>query len=112
MRGVPLYSTSYKLLFSMRFTSRVRTARLACRSYKAKYGRYPETLSALVPEFLAEVPRDPYDGEELRYNAKDGFIWTRGEALAFDGNVTITKKGKPYFRNYSDERCVIFLDKP
>jgi hypothetical protein len=106
------WCSSYKLLFSMRFTSRVRTARLACRSYKAKYGRYPETLSALVPEFLVEVPRDPYDGEELRYNAKDGFIWTRGEALAFDGNVTITKKGKPYFRTYSDERCVIFLDKP
>ena len=103
---------AYRSFFRMRLDAYAKTAVFACRSYKAKYGRYPETLSALVPEFLAEVPRDPYDGEELRYNAKDGFIWTRGERLAFDGNVTITKKGKPYFRTYSDERCVIFLDKP
>ncbi|MBR6586846.1 MAG: hypothetical protein IKK82_05430, partial [Kiritimatiellae bacterium] len=106
------WCSAYKLLFNMRFTARIRTARLACRSYKAKYGKYPETLSALVPEFLAKVPRDPYDGEELRYNAKDGFIWTRGEKLTFNGNVTILENGKPYFRNDSGRRYVFFLDGP
>ena len=100
------------MFFRKRFVIRARTAILACRSHKAKYGRYPETLSVLVPEFLAEVPRDSYDGAELRYNAKDAFIWTRGEELAFNGKVTITKSGKPYFRNHSDRRCVIFLDEP
>ena len=106
------WCSACKLLFSMRFTARIRTARLACRSYKAKYGQYPETLSALVPEFLDEVPRDPYDGEELRYNAKDGFIWTRGETLSFDGKVRILKNGKPYIRNDSGHSCIYFLDEP
>ena len=114
--GLRLFPTStcrssYRQLFGNRFGALARTAKLACRSYKVKYGKYPETLSALVPEFLDGVLQDPYDGEALRYNAKDGFIWTRGETLSFDGNVTILENGKPYFRNSSDRRCVIFLDK-
>ena len=87
---------------------------LACRSYKAKHGEYPETLSVLVPEILADVPRDPYDGSELRYDAKNRFLWTRGERLSFNGAVKILGNGQPYFSPYfsgvSDKRCVRFLD--
>jgi len=32
----------------------------ACRSYKDKTGAYPETLQALVPEYLKAVPRAKY----------------------------------------------------
>lgn len=32
----------------------------ACRSYKDKTGAYPETLHALVPEYLKAVPRAKY----------------------------------------------------
>lgn len=32
----------------------------ACRSYKDKTGAYPETLQALVPDYLKSVPRAKY----------------------------------------------------
>ena len=99
----------YRMIFSRRFLVRAFETILACRSYKAKHGAYPEALSALVPEFLAEVPRDPYDGEELRYNAKGGYIWTRGEKLSFNGEVEIWG-GKPHYKSIRDSRCVRFLD--
>ncbi len=106
------YNSAYKLMFRTRFWKQARMTILACRSHKTKYGKYPETLSELCPEFLPYIPRDPYDGCELRYNAKEGFIWTRGEKLSFDGIVQITPTGKPYFRRIGDSRCVVFLEGP
>ena len=32
----------------------------ACHAYQAKYGRYPERLEELVPEFVDRVPRAKY----------------------------------------------------
>jgi len=40
---------------------------LAVERYRLKYGGLPETLEALVPEFLGEVYLDPFDGKPLRY---------------------------------------------
>ena len=37
------------------------------KSLLAKYGKDAEKLSDLVPEFLPEIPRDPYTGQELKY---------------------------------------------
>ena len=100
----------YRLFFRTRFFCRAFAATMACRSYKAKHGKYPEALSDLVPEFLAEVPRDPFDGGELRYNATDHFIWTRGEKLDFDGKVEFLDNGKPRIKGIRNYRCVYFLD--
>ena len=104
------FSGLYSLLFKRRFQTLAFGVVLACRSYKAKNGVYPETLSALVPEFLTAVPRDPYDGEELRYNAKGGYVWTRGKELSFRGEVEFVGNGSPYFKNFSDRNWVQFLD--
>jgi len=40
---------------------------VACRLYEMRHGQRPETLQALVPELLAAVPSDPFDGQPLRY---------------------------------------------
>jgi hypothetical protein len=45
---------------------------VAATLYKAKHGKHPEKLSELVPEFLPEVPADPYDGRPLRLKRTDG----------------------------------------
>ena len=50
-------------------------ARLRCtatslaveRYRKAHDGQYPDSLAALVPDFMASVPLDPFDGKPLRY---------------------------------------------
>ena len=51
----------------------VRTGRHALRAamalvgFHAERGRYPDRIEELVPDFLAEVPRDLFDGQPLRY---------------------------------------------
>ena len=35
-------------------------------------GEYPETLNALVPQYLPELPKNPYDGQDFTYNRTDG----------------------------------------
>jgi hypothetical protein len=51
------------------------TAALAAERYRRAQGHWPATLDALVPDLLPEVPRDPYDGNPLRYRRlADGVV--------------------------------------
>ena len=43
------------------------TSAIALKRYQLRHGTLPPALTALVPEFLSEVPRDPADGNPLRY---------------------------------------------
>lgn len=48
---------------------------LACRLYKSRTGSYPESLGALVPGILKDVPVDPFTGRPLVYRRDgEGFI--------------------------------------
>ena len=42
---------------------------IALKRYQLKQGNYPPDLSALVPEWLPAVPRDPVDGKPMRYQS-------------------------------------------
>jgi hypothetical protein len=58
------------------------TTALALKRYQLRHGQYPTELSALVPEYLAAVPRDPADGQPLRYRPRpDGtfLLYSVGE---------------------------------
>lgn len=58
---------------------------VALLRFEATKGRRAATLDELVPEFLVEVPRDPYDGAPIRYDASAGIIYTVGEDYIDDG---------------------------
>ena len=48
---------------------------LACRLYKSRTGQYPDSLEALVPGILKEVPIDPFTGKALVYRREGaGFV--------------------------------------
>lgn len=66
--------------------STIRTG-LACRLYNAKYGKYPGNLEALAPEFLPEVPIDPFTGKPLVYKLENGLplIYSLGSNQKDDG---------------------------
>ena len=98
-KKMPSRNDSYATLFERRFKSRSFIAVLACQSYRAKHGILPASLDELVPEFLDEVPRDPYDGEKLRWNAEKGYFWTKGRDGDFNGTVEFYPDGKPRWKN-------------
>ncbi|MFW5856861.1 MAG: hypothetical protein ACOCX4_03200 [Planctomycetota bacterium] len=72
-----------------RVLARVRAARvaLAADRYRAANGAFPETLDALVPEFLDAVPLDPFDGMPLRYRRTGGgcLVYSIGDDGDDDG---------------------------
>jgi hypothetical protein len=59
---------------------------LAIERYRLVAGKLPDSLSDLVPAYLDSVPRDPFDGDELRYKKlKSGFVvYSIGEDLVDD----------------------------
>jgi len=66
-----------------------RTARsaLAVQRYRLAAGKLPDALTDIVPAYLNAVPKDPFDGNELRYKKlKVGFIvYSINEELSDDG---------------------------
>ena len=57
----------------LRNIAKLRTARvaLAIQRYRLAAGKLPETLSDLFPSYLKSVPKDPFDGKDLRYKKLD-----------------------------------------
>ena len=69
-------------------------ALVACERYRRRRGAYPETLDALVPEYLAAVPRDTYCGEPLHYSRERELVWAAGTNARDDGGSTLKADGK------------------
>jgi hypothetical protein len=59
---------------------------VAAERYRRKNGVRPESLSALVPEYMPHVPDDPFGANAaLNYDATRGIVWTVGEDGNFNG---------------------------
>jgi hypothetical protein len=70
---------------------------IALKRHHLRHGRYPATLAALVPEFLATIPTDLMDGQALRYRLNpDGSptLYSVGADFKDDGG-TIKPPPKP-----------------
>lgn len=70
-------------------------AGLSVELYRRKYGKLPDSLQALVPEFLDAVPKDPMDGQPLRYR--------RDKAPVILYDVSTCQKRSPEIRDNSYE---------
>jgi hypothetical protein len=62
---------------------------LAAERFRSAHGSWPDSLSALAPEFLARMSIDPFDGQPLRYvRLKDSVvIYSIGPDGADDGGL-------------------------
>jgi hypothetical protein len=85
--GIPNMDSAFMkqaTLEALLLTARVG---LACRVLKGRTGQYPETLDALVPGLLTEIPIDPFTGKPLVYRRDgEGFIvYSLGSNLKDDG---------------------------
>jgi|ERR1043166_631410 hypothetical protein len=66
---------------------RLAITALALENFRTKNGRLPDKLGDLKPEFLAEIPDDPFAGTELLYRRlpKGYVIYSIGRDLMDDG---------------------------
>jgi hypothetical protein len=67
------------------------TIAVAMTRYRLDHGAYPDKLTALVPDYLDEIPADPFDGQSIRVlHGDDAWtIYSVGPDGKDDG-------GKPY----------------
>ncbi len=72
-------------------------AALAVLRYQRQHGHLPETLEELVGEFLDKTPRDPIDGQPLRYKVKgeDFLLYSVGTNQIDDGGQPDQGGDKP-----------------
>ncbi len=65
---------------------RTADASLAVQRYRLAADKFPDKLTDLVPTYLESVPKDPFDGNELRYKRLEpGFVvYSIGEDLSDD----------------------------
>ena len=67
---------------------------LAIQRYRLATGKLPDTLAELMPTYLDAVPKDPFDGKDLRYKKLDtGFVvYSIGEDGSDDGGKEKPRK--------------------
>jgi hypothetical protein len=52
---------------------------IALRAYYLDYGKFPDSLNQLVPNYISEIPKDPFDGELIRYDSNKKVIYSAGK---------------------------------
>ncbi len=57
----------------------------AIRRCAMDHGKLPQTLSDLMPNYLRDLPKDPYNGEPLHYDAQRGVLYSIGQDYKDDG---------------------------
>ena len=58
---------------------------VALRGWRDDHGGLPDRLTELVPDYLDALPRDPFDGEPLRYDPENGWLYSVGADLVDAG---------------------------
>ena len=75
-------------------------AALACalERYRLANGQFPENLTALVPQFVSQLPNDIITGEPLKYRRTDGgqfVLYSVGWNEKDDGGTIARTKESP-----------------
>ncbi len=58
---------------------------MALKAYQIDNGELPDSLEKLVPEYLSEVPKDPFDGQLIRFSLEKKIIYSVGQDLIDSG---------------------------
>lgn len=87
--------------------SQVNLARVACalERYRLAKENYPETLDALAPQFIAQLPHDLINGQPLHYRRTDDgrfILYSVGWNETDDGGTILFTKGGSVDREKGD----------
>ncbi len=84
---------------------------IALKRYSLRHGKSPESLDALVPEFLHSVPIDYMDGKPMRYRLKKDssfILYSVGEDGKDDGGDGSLMSGKQSRQNLWDRKDFVW----
>jgi hypothetical protein len=84
-----------KFAYAQSSTDMARVA-LALERYRLAHGEFPESLDALAPKFISEMPHDVINGEPLKYRRDSNgqfVLYSVGWNERDDGGVVVLKKG-------------------
>jgi len=102
--AIALMICSRVVHLSKRFTfaqESVDLARVACalERHRIAHGEYPETLDALVPQFIEKLPQDIINGQPLRYHRTDKeqfVLYSVGWNETDDGGIVVSNDSGPW----------------
>ncbi|HXE42306.1 MAG TPA: hypothetical protein VN516_04710, partial [Candidatus Baltobacteraceae bacterium] len=82
----------------------VDQAQIACalERYRLAHSQYPETLDALIPQFMEKIPHDIIGGQPLHYRrTTDGkfLLYSVGWNETDDGGLDLSPKGGINYTN-------------
>jgi|GEM_PF-2784111 len=115
----PAYGRIAQTYASIRTSESGTLATLALARYHAAHGAWPESLEALVPDFIVEVPKDDMDGERLRYRVRDPdadsmhdalLLYSIGRDLEDEGGVVNPENPNGWRSGRSGDR--VFVGSP
>ncbi len=82
------YSNTPSLAAQTEFSCAALAVQLAAEEFRRDKGKYPAALEELVPGYLHEVPKDPFDdGRPIKYNPETRILYTVGPDRAFTGKL-------------------------
>jgi hypothetical protein len=72
---VPMLEAACRNMVKVQVFRSATGVALAATRYRLDHGDYPATMDALVPDYLAAIPVDPFDGQPLRFKKSgDGSV--------------------------------------
>lgn len=70
---------------------------LAANAYRAKSGDWPDRLEYLVPQYIGEIPRDPFINDSIRYLRQENrvLLYSVGPDMQDDGGEPMERTDRP-----------------
>ncbi len=75
---------------------------IAAERFRFANGRFPNAPDELVPNYLATLPRDPFDGKPIRFAKTDSgiVVYSVGENTIDDGGQVVPQEGERLGRDF------------
>ena len=80
----PALDKSLRKVKELEVAQKALIIKSALLQYQSKNKKMASSLEDLVPEFLSEIPKDPFDGESLRFLPSHKYIYSVGKNLTDD----------------------------
>jgi hypothetical protein len=89
--ATPMVLKQVEKVETLHLGHRVTQTLCALRHFHSQHNMLPDDLKALVPDYLAAIPLDPYDGKALRYSKIQKRLWSVGEDGKDEGGLDAVK---------------------